>query len=65
MILDAGSVIPDLIRDRHDEQKFDALLNFDTASQWRGSLRMGNCLDPNCTAVLIVRREIVQDFLQR
>jgi hypothetical protein len=32
-VLDAGSIIPDLIRDRHDGQKSNALLNFDTASQ--------------------------------
>jgi hypothetical protein len=31
--LDAGSVIPDLIRDRHDEQKLDEILNCDTASE--------------------------------
>jgi hypothetical protein len=30
-LLDAGSVIPDLIRDRHDRHKLDAFLNYDTA----------------------------------
>ncbi len=29
-VLDAGSVIPDLIRDRHDGQKLVAFLNCDT-----------------------------------
>jgi len=28
-LLDAGSVIPDLIRDRHDGQKLSAFLNYD------------------------------------
>jgi hypothetical protein len=32
-VLDAGSVIPDLIRDRHDGQKLNAFLNYDTASK--------------------------------
>jgi hypothetical protein len=30
--LDAGSVIPDPIRDRHDGQKTSGFLNYDTAS---------------------------------
>jgi len=30
-VLDAGSVIPDLIRDRHDGQKSKAVLNYGTA----------------------------------
>jgi hypothetical protein len=30
--LDAGSVIPDLIRDRHDKQKLNTFSNYDTAS---------------------------------
>jgi hypothetical protein len=32
-LLDAGSVIPDLIRDRHDGQKLDCLLSYNTASK--------------------------------
>ena len=36
-ILDAGSVIPDLIRDRHDGQKFSILLNYDT--DWHAGIR--------------------------
>ncbi len=36
-ILDAGSVIPDLIRDRHDGQKFSILLNYDTV--WHAGIR--------------------------
>ena len=32
-LLDAGSVIPDVIRDRHDRHKLNAFLNFDTASR--------------------------------
>ena len=31
--LDAGPVIPDLIRDRHDKQKLNTFSNHDTASQ--------------------------------
>jgi len=36
-LLDAGSVITDLIRDRHDGQKSDAFLNYDTVSKGEGS----------------------------
>ncbi len=36
LTLDAGSVILDLIQDRHDVQKSDAFLNYDTASDGRG-----------------------------
>jgi hypothetical protein len=32
-LLDAGSVIPDLIRDRHDRHKLYAFLNYDTAAK--------------------------------
>ena len=35
-LLDAGSVIPDLIRDRHDDQNYGTFLNCDTASDVRG-----------------------------
>ena len=31
--LDAGPVIPDLIRDRHDKQKLNTFSNYDTAAQ--------------------------------
>jgi hypothetical protein len=30
-LLDAGSVIPDLIRDRHDKHELNAFLNYGTA----------------------------------
>jgi hypothetical protein len=32
-LLDAGSVIPDLIRDRHDRHKLSTFLNYGTASK--------------------------------
>jgi len=38
--LDAGSVILDLIRDRHDKQKLNTILNYDTVFKRRGSLRI-------------------------
>jgi hypothetical protein len=36
-ILDAGSVIPDLIRDRYDRQKLYAFLNYDTL--WKAGIQ--------------------------
>ena len=36
-ILDAGSVIPDLIRDRHDGQKLNGFLNGDPV--WQAEIR--------------------------
>jgi hypothetical protein len=34
--LDAGSVIPDLIRDRHDGQNLNSFLNYDTV--WKAGI---------------------------
>jgi hypothetical protein len=36
-LLDAGSVIPDLIRDRHDRQKLNTILNYDTV--WNAGIQ--------------------------
>jgi hypothetical protein len=44
--LDAGSVIPGLIRDRHGDQKIDDFLNYDTAAK-AGTQFAGLC-SPLC-----------------